>query len=214
MALTFPLSAATFFDLVPVASMRTELVHLQSRTSASGQTFYADRGPARWDVDVTTTPITHADAARLTALLNSLQGGLKHILAYPIDAAYPQADPTGSILGVSTPKIGTITDRLTVGYTDLPAAYQLKAGDYFSVLYDTSRRYLGQVVEFSTADGSGVIAPISIAPPLPDLITTGAAVSLVKPVAKFAAVPGTVFRSNVSALHSTIQFSLEQTNAK
>jgi len=87
----------------------------------------------------------------------------------------------------------------------------LPFGTYFSIKFDASRYYLGQLAEARTADGAGAVATVEIWPPLPASVVGTPEVEFVKPPGKFRIEPGTAFPSKVSGMHSTIKFSAEQT---
>lgn len=214
MALAATLGIATFADLIKASEANLTLEYYQSRTLASGQPFYADRAPARWIADITTPPMPIADVEDLMALVDSRAGGLKPFLLYNKKMPYPRSDPTGSGFGSATPVVGSITDRLHTAFTGFPNNYVIPRGTYLQILYDTSRYYLGKFAESITANGSGAVAAVELTLPMPDLITGGAAVTVVKPAAKFVITPGTARPSKVGMHEYSIAFSAEQTSAK
>lgn len=212
MALADNLPIASFADLIRVSSS-TFMQGWQQQRSATGggETRYADRAPSLWTAELTTPPMEHAEAEGLMALANSRAGGLKTFLLYNTKIPYPSSDPNGLIMGSTVPKLGVITDRLHVAFTGFPADYVVPLGTYFSIVFDTSRYYLGQFCEARTANGSGAIAAVEIWPPLPAGISGTPDVSLKKPVGKFRLVPGSAYPSNISPVHSTFKLSAEQT---
>ena len=215
MALADPLPIASFADLLRVSSSTFQQGWQQQRSmTGGGETRYADRAPSMWTAELQTPPMEHAEALGLMALANSRAGGLKTFLLYDHKMPYPSSDPDGSIMGSTTPALGTITDRLHVAFTGFPANYVMPLGSYFGIIFDTSRYYLGQFCEAKTANGSGAISATEIWPPLPAMITGTPAVNVKKPVAKFRLVPGSAFPSTVNPLHSSFKLSAEQTYSK
>lgn len=212
MALPDTLPIASFADLIRVSSA-TFMQGWQQQRSATGggETRYVDRAPSLWTAELQTPPMEHAEAEGLMALANSRAGGLKTFLLYNHKMPYPSSDPDGSIMGSTVPKLGTITDRLHVAFTDFPADYVVPLGTYFGIVFDTTRYYLGQFCEARTANGSGAIAAVEIWPPLPAGISGTPDVNLKKPVAKFRLVPGSAYPSSISPVHSTFKLSAEQT---
>lgn len=212
MALPDTLPIASFADLIRVSSA-TFMQGWQQQRSATGgsETRYADRAPSLWTAELVSPPMEHAEAEGLMALANSRAGGLKTFLLYNHKMPYPSSDPDGSIMGSTVPKLGTITDRLHVAFTDFPADYVVPLGTYFGIVFDTTRYYLGQFCEARTANGSGAIAAVEIWPPLPAGISGTPDVNLKKPVAKFRLVPGSAYPSSISPVHSTFKLSAEQT---
>jgi hypothetical protein len=213
MALATTLSVAAFYDLFRVQDVQFVQNFMQQRSATGGgETRYADRAPALWKADITTIPMLNADAEGIMALINSRAGGLKTVLMYNSRLPYPSSDPTGSIIGATVPKLGTITDRLHAAFTGFPAGYVIPLGTYFSILFDTSRYYLGQFVEARTANPiTGAVAATELWPPLPASISGTPDITIVKAPAKFRIVPGSAYPSKEGALYSTIKLSAEQT---
>lgn len=215
MALPSTLPIASFADLIRVSSITFKQEWQQQRSlTGGGETRYADRAPSLWSAEITSPPMEHAEAEGLIALANSRAGGLKTVLLYNAKLPYPASDPDGSILGASATQLGTITDRLHVGFTGFPADYVIPLGTFFSIIFDTSRYYLGQFAEARVANGSGVVSATEIWPPLPAQVVGTPAVNLKKPPAKFRLVPGSAFPSTVSTVHSTFKLSAEQTYSR
>lgn len=215
MALADPLPLADFYDLFGVQDVTFVQSFQQQRSmTGGGETRYADRAPALWRAEVTTAPLVNAAAEAVMARLNSRGGGLKTVLIYNSRLPYPASDPMGTIIGSTVPKLGTITDRLHVAFTGFPAGYVLPIGTYFGIVFDTSRYYLGQILEERTASSLGAVASTEIWPPLPASVPTGADVSVSKPAARFRIEPGSAYPSKVEGVLSTIRFSAEQTYSR
>lgn len=213
MSLANPLAVASFADLLDIEDPNFRPMWTQKASlSGGGSRRYADRAPMLWKADPQTVPMLHADAEKLMALINSRAGGLKTILLYNARLPYPSSDPDGSIWTTAAPTatVGTITDRLHVAFAGFPADYVVPVGTFFGIVFDTSRYYLGQFAEARTADGSGDVASVEIAPALPDSVAEGDAVTLMKPPAKFRIVPNSAYPTLVDPLYSRITFSAEQ----
>jgi hypothetical protein len=212
MTLADPLGKSALADLLHVADVKFYPSWNQERSlTGGGETLYADRAPMLWMADVTTAPMTHADAKKLQGLLNSRGGGLKTILLYDHSLPYPSSDTDGSTFGAATPIVGVVTDRLHIAFTGFPNGYSMPAGTYFQILFSSTRYYLGQFCEDKTASGAGAITATEIAPAIPASITAGAAVTVLKPSGKFRIVPGSVNVTTISAVHSVLTLSAEQT---
>lgn len=206
------LSLASFADLIEASDIEFTLEwNQQGASSADGEGHYATRGVPLWMAKITSPPLPNADAEALMALVNSLQGSLGTFLLYNHRLPYPSSDPDGSTFGSATPVVGTITDNVTVAFTGFPASYSLPLGTYLQIIHDTSRYWLGQVVEAKTADGSGAVSATKVAPPLPDSVDPDDAVTVLKPAGKFRLVPKSAFLSTYTVLHAQLQFSARQT---
>lgn len=213
MALANPLAVADFYDLFKVQDVQFVQSFQQQRSiTGGGETRYADRAPSLWRAEITTIPMLNAEAEGIMALINSRGGGLKTVLLYNSKLPYPSSDPRGATIGATVPKLGVITDRLHVAFTGFPAGYVIPLGTYFSILFDTSRYYLGQFAEAKTANPiTGTVGATEIWPPLPASISGTPDVVIVKPPGKFRIEPGSAYPAKEGGLHSVIKFSAEQT---
>lgn len=239
MALPDPLPVEAFADLFKVQDVEfVQNFNQQSSMTGGGERRYADRAPAMIRAKITTIPMLNAEAEGIMALINSRAGGLKKALLYNYRLPYPATDPggvnldSGSITGPSlvldfaggtgeifsassvSPRIRSIADRLHVAFERLPSGYVLPVGTYFSIVFDTSRYYLGQIAEQATANSSGATGTVEIWPPLPASITGTPSITLKKPPAKFTIVPNSAFPSKEGGMHSTIEFAAEQTYSR
>ncbi|MEZ5790512.1 MAG: hypothetical protein R3D34_06885 [Nitratireductor sp.] len=192
MALTFPLSLAAFYDLLSIAEVRLELMRQDEHSGmGSGETLAAELAPALWQAEITLDPMPIAEAARIAALIEALDGSIRTFhLANPAHE-YPLADPDGSILGAAAPEILSVASGGgALALAGLPAGYQLSAGDFLSFSHGSGRQALHRVVETAMADGAGETADFEVRPPLPAAATAGMAITLLRPTAKMALVPG------------------------
>lgn len=216
MALADPLAPAAFQDLLRLRECLLDLVFYQDEVELPGDTVPSDIGPARWKAKVTSAPMPHAEALGLIAKVNSRIGGTKKALLYDSRLPYPSTDKTGSIFGSATPVLGTITNRSVVSFTGFPNNYVVPGGTYFQIIWGSpgsQRYYLGQFVEDTTASGTGAIVSAEIAPPLPLSILPGAAVTVLKPAAKFRISKGTARLSFSDLVNSEVTFEAMQSYA-
>lgn len=215
MVLANPLPQASFADLIKVQDVSFLQSWQQQRSAtAGGETRYADRAPPLWKATAATIAITLDQGEAIMALINSRGGGLRSVLLHNYRLPYPVSDPGGSILGAAVPKLGTITDRLHVAFTGFPVGYVLPVGTFFGLVFDTSRYYLGQVLEPRVANGSGNVSSVEIWPPLPASVIGAIDVNLKKPPAKMRITPGSAYPSKVGPTLTSIQFAAEQTYSR
>lgn len=216
MALPSTLTAEQFADLFLAQDWRLVQSHQQQRSATGGgETHYADRAPSLWKAEgIKTQAVCYADAEGIMARINSRAGGLKSFLLYNKQLPFPADDPEGLLIGMTVPKLGTITDRLHAAFTGFPPGYKMRAGSYFGLIFDTSRYYLGQFAEDRTANGSGSVASVEIWPPLPASVSGTPDIIIKKPCAKFRIVPGSAYPSIVSGQKNEISFSAEQTYSR
>lgn len=191
MTITYPLPLAAFFDAVNCWTPRFEPITYQSVSGLKGGGLIAaELAAARWSADVTLSPNYNRASVGVEAIVNALRGSLKSFQAYDKRRAYPLADPDGSILGAASVTISAVgSDLQSLKLAGLPAGYVLTVGDYISI---PSRKQLFQVLENSTANGSGVSPSFfAVAPSILSGLAGGDAVRLVKPYGFFRIVPGT-----------------------
>lgn len=215
MSLPETLGIADLYDRLRIQNVDFKPLWMQQQSvTGGGETRSADRAPMRWAAEITTVAMEHAEAEGIMALLNSRGGGLKTLLLTNSRLPYPSSDPTGSIIGSTVPKLGTITDRLHVAFTGFPNGYVIPVGTYFSIVFDASRYYLGQFAEARTAATGGAVTSVEIWPPLPAAISGTPDIIIKKPPAKFRLVANSAFISEVSTIHSRVTFAAEQTYGK
>lgn len=211
MALSDPLQVDDFADLFKVQDVEfVQNFNQQSSMTGGGERRYADRAPALIRAKVTTIPMLNAEAESVMALINSRAGGLRKVLLYNYRLPYPSTDPKGEIISATIPRLATITDRLHVSFSGFPAGYKIPLGTWFGLLFD-GRRYVGQFAEPRTANGYGTVSTVEITPPLPASVNVGLGVLIAKPPGSFRIVPNSAYPSRQGGLHSTIEFSAEQT---
>ena len=211
MSLADPLGVSAFADLFKAADIEFNLEWQQQLSDAGGELLTADRAPAMRTAKITTAPMPNADAEGLLALVNSRGGGLKTFLLYNKRLPYPSSDPDGSIMGVTTPALGAITDRLHVAFTGFPNGYVIPVGTYFGLVFDTSRYYLGQFAETKTASGGGAITSTEITPALPASVSGTPTVTVLKPPAKFKLEPNSAYLTNVGLVNASLVLNARQT---
>lgn len=205
MALTFPLSAASFADIMRV---RQADFWLDVGQEYSGQGNGVIRGkdlrPALWKANITTRPMSISEAMDYQAMVESLDGSINTFYCY--NPLRPNAK-VGSFVDTSCQINSLGGDGKSLSLKGLPASQALNRGDLFHFDYTSgvTCRALHRVVESITANGSGVTGTFEVRP----AIRTGAAVNnnvrFNKAAALMCLVPGTFQPANADL--QTVQFS-------
>ena len=214
MALVFPLSLATFADLLPIEHVRW---HLQDNRQlsglGSGQVLQADLAPSLWTGDVTLGDAYHAKAREHEARINATIRSQGTFYLYDPRHKYPATDPKGTALAAfNNVRINSLPDTKSMTLKNLPAGFVLPVGTYLSWDYGTSpvRRAFHEMAETVTANGSGVTPAFEVSP----FIRPGAAVeqvvTLKKPSMKCFIMPGTFDPSSSTASTSRAVFTVMQ----
>lgn len=197
MALSFPLSLATFWARLPVDSIELDLGEaMQLDETGGGEQLSADLGVRLWRGTVTMGRLRYTEAAEVEVLLDTLRQAGRFFLANDIRRPKPLLDPTGSILGAASVTVSAIPSTRELSLAGLPAGYVVSVGDYLSFTYDgaKARRGFHRVVTGGTASGGGALGPIEVVPPLRPGLTTGTAVVLSNPVFKASLEAGSAAR--------------------
>lgn len=196
MARSYPLSAAGFFGGLRIAEMALDLAAaIQASRTRGGEVITAALGNRLWAGSATIWRDDNAPIDAIRADLFALTQPGASFMVTPVHRAGPQFDPDGAILGAATPVLHTIAaNRREMRINGVPAAYQIRKGDYLSIAYGSSptRYWFGQVVVAATADGAGLTPLLEFVPPLPAAVTTTLAVTLVQPAFKAVMAPGSV----------------------
>jgi hypothetical protein len=194
--LTFPLSLAAFFDLLPIGAFRMapqEAVELSE--TASGEVLPADIGTSLWTGEIDLSLVTHAEAGDVTPLINLLRRPGASFLCSDPTRPWPRLDPNGTILGAANPQILAVGASMReLSFSGLPAGYVLSRGDKVSFTYGASptRYALHELVAGAVANGSGQTGLIEVTPPIRPGAAASTAVQFVWPRLKARLTPGTV----------------------
>ncbi len=193
MALTFPLSLATFFNGLQIGQGAVYLPSaVEQNQSGDGELFTANLGPRLWKGSASILKRVHQQAASAEALLSILRQAGGSFFAADIRQNGPAADPTGAILGASSPVISTLNaNTRDIRLSGLPAGYVLSRGDYLSFAYGSSpvRYAYHQIAVGSVANGSGVTGDIEVTPNIRPGAVVSTAVVLVRPYFKAQIIP-------------------------
>lgn len=191
--LTYPLSLATFFQGLRIASGDLRLTGgLQENATGGGEVITAAIGARLWEADATIA--ASDDPGAVEAVLASLQTPGFTFFADARKRPFPAADPTGSLLGASTPIIATLpAGGRSMTLSGLPANYVLRAGDFISFQRGSPVRYeMHQLVTSATANGSGVSPEFDVVPAIRPGVTVSTPVVLSRPFFRAVIVPGSV----------------------
>jgi len=216
MTYTFPLTQADLADLLKVESVAWNPLRQQEYSGlGNGDFLVHDLAPMLWEGECTTIQMYHADAERIMARFNVLDGALQAFYMHNPAKAYPAGDPTGTLLSAANAAVTILAvgpDNKSIAFSGLPAWYMLTDGDLLAVDHGSpSRRALLQLVEGTAADGDGNTPLLEVRPHLRPGIVAGLPIQLSRPAAKVKVVPGTLRTETTGALTSRIRFTVRQT---
>ncbi len=218
MLATFPLSLAQFQDKIKISV--AEFFPFEPRhidRTASGAILSASIGSGAWRGSFVLPRRSRlaTNVAEVEALLSILDRTGASFLVYNPSRTHPYADPDGSILGAATPQIASLDagDARAMSLSGLPANYQLTAGDMLGYTYGSSptRYALHRLVSDVQADGTGATALFEVTPLIQPAVTTGAAVTLIKPVMKAIMEPNPGYGAHRPVATDGARFTFVQT---
>lgn len=192
-----PLALSDFASLLQKTSIRFWLQeNVEISGLANGNFIVSKIGPAYWMAEISLINMGNADAMQAQALMHKLRGGTRDFYLFDPRCAYPQSDPTGSIIGSATIINTEVnSDLMRMKFSGFPRRYVITPGDMFSFNFGPGNAYraLHQVVTGDTADNTstGATGWIEFYPPLddPDL-STGKTIDWIKPSGRFKMDPG------------------------
>lgn len=207
MTLTFPVSRAEFFDLLPVAdiSMPTPAPQRALTGLAGGDIMSAEVAPARWQGSVALAPMKARLADRISVWLAILENPGATFEAYKRNQIGPAGDPVGAALDGAAVQLSALdTAASTVALSGLPGGLQMSVGDMLSFAYD-GRRALHRFAQ----DGTGALR---VQPHLRPGATVGTPVELIRPYCAAVLIPGSVSHGSTSGGITTgMSFEFRQT---
>lgn len=177
----------------PVTVTYELLLAGESSRTSRGETTFLEQVGSLWTASFTTRPMIESERRKWTAWKDSLRGNM---LFYGHDPRriYPQAYGK-SVLSLSG---GTFTGACqvtaaggtTISLGSLPAGLIITAGDYISFAWLGSR-WKVKALETVTANGSGVITGLEVAPWVRAGGTAPASATIVRPYCLMKIAPGT-----------------------
>jgi hypothetical protein len=212
MALSYPLSLASFMDLLPVQNVDMRLTEgtVGSRR-ADGEIVRTGIASRLWEATVTVDRLPYRTAERFLSTVRTLEDARGSFIFSPPHADRPAAmatAPNGAIQSVNA-------NRRAVAFGSLAPGYVLSPGDFWSCTTGTGdglRYHMYQLTEGATANGSGVTVQLDVTPDLHPAITTALEVVFLKPRFKAVLMPGALSGATIRhVLAEPFSFTLRQT---
>jgi len=191
MTITYPLAAAEFWERLRFAD-RPTFVHQHNRkqsVSGGGDIMSTMYGRPKWSVAVTLEGGWHNRNLIEEADMMHIGSRDGTILAYDIRRPYPEHDPSGWKLdGMTVTVLSKGSNNRSLALEGLRGQFIVTKGDKISVLYDTDKRFLCEVMETDQADDDGETGEFEVWPYLPDALEVGDVVTMSKACGKFKLV--------------------------
>lgn len=215
MPLTFPLSAAQFMQTLLIEELTfDDPVNVEVNVTGGGEIMRSQLAPQLWVGEARMGIMTRREAASPDVLLSVLRREGATFFAYDTRRAFPQADPTGAILGASAVTVASNPNPREITLAGLPAGYVLTRGDYIAWDYGspTVRRALHRVVDATvTANGTGTTPLFEVSPFVRPGAITGNAM-LIRAACKAVILPDGVSKGSTRrTINTGMSFRLQQT---
>lgn len=213
-ALTFPLTAAQFMDLLRIESIAFNLRRFETLSlSGGGEWLTSKLAPDLWEAECTTTVMTHREAATVQALIAAI-GSVNTVMVYHPGLQYPVDDlDLDHIVGGGVAISQIASDRVRMKLNGLPTNYTITAGDLIQITYGTSRIALFQVVVGASTGGGAETGYLEVRPVIESGIAVADEANLYQPAFKGKIVPGSDRVETVGPVLSRIVFTVRQTLA-
>jgi hypothetical protein len=202
MAITYPRPISQFAGQFRMSSCVWRVARADEFAGlGSSQSIPIELADPLWGADIELAIDQAAEGRKTSARLNSLEGSIRDFYLFNPLARAPAADPSGSLLGSSTPTLYEISANFDgVRFTGLPANYVLTEGDFFELNWGSSpvRRAPFQLLETVQASAGGVTPTVRVFPNIWPGIAIGTPVNLIDPSGRFFIVPNSL---KIGAMH-------------
>lgn len=200
-AITFPLALADFAEKLGIQSVTPEMQRNdQIDGLESGLILASETAPPLRKYTVNIRSCEYGESDQIDAIVESLDGSLQPFYMFLPPRLYPQADPTGAILGASAVTISVLdADNKRMTLAGLPAAYKLTSGDFLSFAFGGAANLYALHRIVNGAVAAGGTAQIEVRPHIHPGTVTTTPVKLIKPMMKAIMVPGSYNYGEVRA---------------
>ena len=122
---TFPLTLAQFYNLLPIAKAELDLPEaLDMSQTAGGEVLTSDLGASLWAGRIDLGVMTHDEVSAIRPLINVLRRAGSSFLVSDPTRPWPRLDPNGTLLGAATPTILAVGGSMReLSLSGLPAGY-------------------------------------------------------------------------------------------
>lgn len=180
MSLNFPIARSIFLESVPVSRSTPWRLDRKEAISGDGRNQVIVRRLAEpmWTGTMYVDDIRGRDLTRAVALLEAI-GTSGRVLLYDVARPFPRSDPFGTALSDDTLVVTALgSDGRSLRLTNLPGGFQISVGDWVSIGYRGSYRWLGQAVEDVQASGGGTTPMFEVTPALSEDVQVGASATM------------------------------------
>lgn len=176
-----PLSLDAVYALLPIASVKWSIQRNDELSGdGEGDVWQAELADPFWTGDVALDKGENDELKQCAAAIRDLEGAKQPFMLCDPTSEYPQADPSGAVLGASSVTIRAVNvNRRIAQLGGLPAGYKLTLGDKFQITQGSMLRF-HEISATTVADGAGQM-DVRIFPRLPLSLAIGAVITLVRP---------------------------------
>ncbi len=197
------LTLADWWDRLPIRQVTWSLPVVGDLVETRGGAVQVIETTSRqWQAEAALARDRIASAAGIEAQIDraTMPGVVVEIAPVPWRA--PHLDPTGGMLGSATPSVSAVsTDGRQITLSGLPVGYTLSSGDWLSV--ETTGSGGGRLVRLyraqatMSADASGLLGPLPVAPRIDAVVQAAQTVRLIDPIALAVLLPSDLRRGRL-----------------
>lgn len=193
MAIVYPYALTVLANRLVIESVTWD-IHRNDELSGTGDAriWQAELADPLWTARVQLALDEHDSLKQVAALIRKLHGAQESFWLYDPLSQYPQADPTGSVLGASTVQVHAVgEDNDSLRLKGLPAGYALTLGDKGQIAFSSepTQNYFFEFSESIVAGGDGITAAVAVFPHVPPGVAEDDAVTLARPACEVFVMP-------------------------
>lgn len=176
-----PIALSAIFDLLPIASVEWDIERSDEFSGVgSGDLWQAEVADPFWAANVTLGRGLNDELKRAAARIRRLDGARQSFMLCDPISLYPQADPTGTIIGSANVTVRAVaSDRNIAQLQGFPNGYTLTVGDKLQFTQGAMQRFFE--VSASAVAAAGGNMDVTVFPRLPLALAAGAVINLKKP---------------------------------
>lgn len=176
-----PLSLSELYALLPISSVKWSIQRNDELSGdGNGDVWQAELADPLWTADVNLDRGDNDELKQIAAAIRALDGAAQSFMLCDPTSEFPQADPTGALLGAAAVTVRAIhANRKIAQLQGLPAGYVLTLGDKLQITQGSLIRF--HEVSATAAAGVGGFMDLKVYPRLPLSLAAGAVVTLIRP---------------------------------
>lgn len=196
------LALADFFDHLDLLPFHWSIQRNdQLSGGGDGRYWQAELAPPLWSAEITLRRMPSVRAEGIAARIRRLRGASETFLFRNPYVCGPRSDPVGTIFADSNAAVSAIsTERDAISVAGLPSGYRLTVGDKLQITDSVDSTLIAflEVGAEKSAGSGGILSLVPVFPLVPNWVTVGDTVTVIRPACKCIMVPGSHSTGSVS----------------